>query len=272
MLVCSSCGSDWEIHGKQYKRLFSDRVDYKCSACKSKRQPIERVPVKQEEVSKDRIILAIPDLHFPFPKQGYLEFVKGVYDKHGCTDVVMLGDMWDNHALSFHDSDPDGYSQVQEFDAAVAYTRDLARVFPVMKVIYGNHGRLVTRRAYATGVSDKWIKTLKDVLIENDVHCHGWEFGHSFTVDNVHYTHGEGRNAKKVMIDDHTSVVQGHRHSEAYIHWNVSSKNKYFAMQLGALISDSAYAFAYAKDYKKSVKCCGVIVNGKLPIIEMMDL
>ena len=45
-------------------------------------------------------VLVVSDLHLPFVRNGYLEFVKEQYNKFGCKTVVFIGDIIDNHAIS----------------------------------------------------------------------------------------------------------------------------------------------------------------------------
>jgi hypothetical protein len=103
------------------------------------------------------------------------------------------------------------------------------------------------------------------------VPCKGWEYSDSHIIDGIKFTHGIGRKAKQRMLQDGISIVQGHYHSESFVWHQVNAVQKIFAMQLGALIDDSAYAFSYSKHFAKSHKNCGVIVDG-VPIIEYMDL
>lgn len=274
MLVCASCGADWDIHGKQYKRLFSDKVDYKCMSCKSKKKPdaLEALRWEWEQPAENKKnVLVIPDLHLPFVKNGYLEFLKSTYDKWDCNTVVSIGDMIDFHAMSRHASDPDGMSASDELESAIVYAKEIANVFPVMKVCYGNHDRIPSRQAFDQGISASWIKTIKDVLIEHGVKCHGWDFSTEHIIDNVMYVHGENRKAKARMLQDGISIVQGHYHTEANIHHHANNYQRNFSMQLGSLISDHSYAAAYAKHFPKSIKCCGLVLDGT-PIIEMWKL
>jgi len=262
MKVCATCGSDWAIYGKEWLRTERNCYDYTCKKCKSKKKP----------VIKDRSgILVIPDLHFPFVREGYLEFLKETYDKYNCNEVIQLGDILDHHYSSFHDSDPDGLSENVEYKKAITGITELAEAFPYMKICTGNHDAIPSRKAFASGLSSRWIRTTKEALMVDGCPVAGWDFQHSFIVEGIKFCHGTNKKAKPRMMQDSMSVVQGHYHSESYIWWHVNARQKTFAMQLGALIDDSAYAFAYAKDFGRSHKNCGVIIDGT-PIIEYWNL
>lgn len=234
--------------------------DYRCTVCGSKKKPV-----------KEKRILVIPDLHFPFQHTDTIPFLKYLYDKYSCNTVVQIGDILDNHYSSFHDSDPDGMSANQEFLQAVESIRELAVLFPSMKVCIGNHDAIPDRKAFNGGVSKRWIRSIKEVFLNEGLPVEGWEFSENHIIDDISFVHGTGRKAKKRMIEDGISTVQGHYHAESYIDFHVNKHQKIFSMQVGALINDSAYAFAYGKQFAKSHKNAGVIING-VPTLEYMNL
>jgi hypothetical protein len=141
-----------------------------------------------------------------------------------------------------------------------------AAIFPVAKVVIGNHDAIPGRKAQTGGVSNQWIKSPNEVL---DV---GWEFGEEFIINDVTFTHGIGGKARMRAKNEMVSICQGHYHSESYIEWYVGPDRKIFAMQLGAGIDRRAYAMAYGRNFKKPHINCGIIINGELPIIEYMPL
>ena len=223
--------------------------------------------------SKINNVLIIGDIHEPFSKNGYLEHCKETYDRFGCNKVVFIGDIIDNHYSSFHDTDPDGLSANDELDDAIRKIKEWYKVFPQADVCLGNHDRVIMRKAFASGVSARWIKGYADVL-----ETPNWNFDLQFEYDDVIYIHGEGgggiNGALSKALNSRKSVVQGHWHTEAHIRWNVSDIDRIFAMQIPCGIDDKAYAMAYAKNnIKKSIIGCGVVLdNGKLPIIIPMEL
>jgi len=257
MIVCQGCKEEWK--GNSYKRS-SGRTDYRCK-CGSKAQPIK---------DNKKTVLAIGDTHAPFTHPKYHEFLKKMYDKYGCDEVVHLGDEIDHHAMSRHQSDPDGMSALNELEAAVAQITELAKIFPKMKLCYGNHTLIPQRQAFDQGISKKFMKSGKDVLLEMGAPVHNWEWSDSWVIDEVEYCHGIGRIARARMAHESRSVVQGHIHSKAYIEWLVNKRQRLFAVQVGAGIDETAYAFAYGKHFQSSILSCAIIVEGKTPIIEVM--
>lgn len=227
---------------------------------------IKKSKIVEEKEDKDIRILAIPDLHIPFTKEGYLEFCKKMYKDYNCNTVVFLGDIIDNHYSSYHETDPDGLSAKDELENAKRMVKDWYTAFPKAKICLGNHDRLIIRKAFSSGLSKAWIKSLNEVLeVKN------WEFKEHFVIDNVLYTHGEARIAKTRVKQEFASCVQGHRHSQSYIEYSVgrTMKEPVFAMQLGAGIDDSQYAFAYAKDGSPTHINVGIIID-RNPLIRYM--
>lgn len=213
-------------------------------------------------------ILVIGDLHAPFIRRGYLDFCKQIYVKYNCDGVVFIGDLVDNHFSSFHDTDPDGHGAAEELRLAKEQIKLWYKEFPHAKVCIGNHDLIPVRKSFNAGISKIWIKSISEVLDTPN-----WEYAEEFIINDVLYVHGTGRKASARMLADFTSVVQGHYHSESYINYSVGRNKKMFAMQVGCGVNDKSYAMAYGKHFDKMHINCGVILeNGKLPIIEYMEL
>lgn len=213
-------------------------------------------------------VLVIGDLHEPFCRNGYLEFCKKIYDKYNCNTVVFIGDLIDNHYSSFHETDPDGHSAAEELRQAKDRISKWYKTFPVAKVCTGNHDNIPIRKNFNAGISSSWIKSISEVL-----ETPGWDYSEEFIMNNVLYTHGVGRKAISRMVYDMTSVVQGHWHSESYINYSVGRNRKMFAMQIGCGVDDKSYAMAYGRFFNKMHINCGIVLeNGKLPILEYLEL
>jgi len=221
--------------------------------------------ISRIEVKKN--VLVIGDLHLPFTLDGYLEHCIETYYKHNCNEVVFIGDIIDNHASSYHETDPDGYSAGQELKLAIQQVKKWYQAFPKATVIIGNHDRLIMRKAYSSGLSKLWIKDYADVL-----GAPGWNFTESIEIDDVLYIHGEGGVARTRARRDLCSIVQGHLHTQASVDWIVGKNFKIFACQTGCGIDAKAYAMTYAKEFAKPAIGCAVILNGKTVFNEMMDL
>ena len=209
--------------------------------------------------------LIVGDLHIPFQKSGYLRFCKKINKKYKCNNVVFAGDILDNHYSSFHQTDPDGYGGSEELRLAKKMIQKWYEAFPHASICAGNHDSIPNRQAFKAGLSNHWMRPIKEVL---DVP--NWTFADEWIFDDVKYVHGLGRNAKSRCQQDLISVCQGHYHSESYIHFFQGETKRLFALQIGSGIDGKSYAFEYAKHYKPMHLNCGVVVDGVLPIIEYM--
>jgi len=217
---------------------------------------INATQIKQEELYT---VLIIADIHEPFSLEGYLEFCKETYIKYNCNKVVFIGDVIDQAFSSFHPTNPDGYGAGDELDRAIDKISEWYKAFPNATVILGNHDRLAYRKAFAGGISSRWLRDYGDIL-----NTPQWEFVESKVINNVLYIHGEAGTARSKAKDISQSVVQGHLHSQAYVEF---INNKIFGMQIGTGVDDSAYAFNYNKAGKESILSCGVIIEGKQPLL-----
>ena len=55
--------------------------------------------------SRETIVGIIGDTHLPYELDGYMEWCKSIFDSEGVNKVVHIGDLFDNHALSFQESE-----------------------------------------------------------------------------------------------------------------------------------------------------------------------
>ena len=199
-------------------------------------------------------VLVVSDIHEPFCKKGYLEFCRLQQEVFNCGTIVFIGDVIDQHFSSFHNIDPDGLGGAMELDQAVNKLKIWHQVFPNAVVTVGNHDKIISRKLYASGVSQRWMKPLHEVL-----ETPTWKYLTEYKHNDIMYVHGEGSTASKKANDELCSVVQGHLHTEGYIQLFNGGKN--FAMQVGTGIDFEQYAFAYAQRGKKPILSCGVVMN-----------
>jgi hypothetical protein len=218
-------------------------------------------------------VLVIGDTHLPFDRPGYLEFCRRVQEEFDCGTVVHIGDEVDNCAMSFHDHNPDGYGPHDEHILAKEKLQDWYAVFPEVKVCIGNHTALPFRRAFAYGIPSRFLKPYEEMWDAPK----GWKWDTHWIINDVYYTHGTGQAgpsaAIKRALNLRMPTVMGHIHSEAGVQYNVSPKDILWGMLVGCGVDDKEYAFEYAKDNpKKFIISCGVVLDGKIPIVIPMEL
>ena len=234
-------------------------------ADKSKQKEV--VHVKQNSPFGESRVLVIGDLHAPFDLDSYFEHCVDTAAKYRVNKVVFIGDVIDNHFSSYHETDPDGMGAGDELDIAIDRLKKWYNAFPKATVIIGNHDRLVCRKAMTAGISKRWVRDYNEVL-----GTPGWEFTERTVIDDVQYIHGEAGTARTKCRADLMNTVQGHLHTQAYVEHYVGANFSVFGMQVGCGIDHEAYAMAYAKAGRKPAIACGVVIDGKLPIVEMARL
>lgn len=207
-------------------------------------------------------VLIVPDLHLPFEHRNALEFCIEIRERCHCGTIVFIGDIVDNHAISFHDHDPNGFSPEDEMKAVDKKLEKWFKTFPFASVCRGNHDRLVDRKARHVGLPDRAFKPFRDIWKLPA----GWIDGFSFEINGVRYMHGtgySGRNAHiQAAIDNRQSTVIGHIHSVSGVEYIANNKDTIFGMQVGCLIDKESYAFAYGRDFKlKPILSCGITTD-----------
>ena len=216
-------------------------------------------------------VLVVGDLHAPFTRKGYLEHCKRVRDREKCETVVLIGDVIDNHAASYHEHSPDGHSHGEEMERAIKEVAKWHRAFPKARICIGNHDELVTRKAITHGISNKWIRSYNEVLGTN-----GWDWGYHHELDGVLFQHGTGLSGpgapRSAILKQRRSVVFGHIHSAPGISYHASSRDLIFGMNVGCGVDIDAFAFAYGRFFQdKPVISCGTVKNG-VPALHPMQL
>ncbi len=218
-----------------------------------------------------RNTLIIGDLHEPFTVKGAIEFCLEQQKKFNCGTVVFSGDIVDQHSISYHEKNPDGMSQKDEYDVSLQRLGEWYRAFPEARVTLGNHDLLIYRKMQSAGLSTRYLKDWNSIFNAPK----GWKFEYDFIENNVRFTHGgSGGDALKMAVNSRISTVQGHLHSQCYVQYSVSMKDAIFGMQVGCMIDYKTYAFEYSKPFpKKPVIACGVILDeGRVPFNVLMDL
>lgn len=176
--------------------------------------------------------------------------------------VVHIGDLVDNHAVSFHDHDPDGRSAKYEMKEADKRLKKWFKAFPKVKVVKGNHCSLIERKAFKHQLPARVIKDFSEIWNLPK----GWEYEYDYFINKVRFFHGMGYSGKyahvKAVTDNRCSCVLGHLHSNAGVEWTASEHDILFGLATGCGIDRNAYAFKYGKDFvRKPILGCGVVLE-----------
>jgi predicted phosphodiesterase len=224
-------------------------------------------------VNKENVLI-IPDTHIPFELKGVLEFCLDVQKKYQCGTVVHIGDLVDNHSISYHEHDPNGLSPADEMREADKHLIAWFKAFPELSLTLGNHDKLVDRKSKTSGLPDRAFKQFREIWNLPTK----WKTGFDFEFYNVRYQHGTGfsglRGHALAAESNRQSTVIGHLHSIAGIEWSANPRDCIFGMCVGSGVDRKSLAFDYGKDYKrKPVISCGVVLEGgRYPLIVPMAL
>lgn len=218
----------------------------------------------------NRRILVISDLHIPYQHQDYLKFLSAVKAKYKPTRVINIGDEIDNHAISFHKSDPDLLSAGDELIRAREEIVKLEKLFPNMDLVDSNHGSLAYRRGKADGIPRHFLKGYNEVLEVGD----GWKWHDQIILKSgkqqIIFRHQFSANVLKSAEQMGMSCVQGHYHSKFEVSYTSSPLALNWGMTVGCLIDSHALAFEYNKlQVKRPILGVGLINEGIPHLIPM---
>jgi len=206
-------------------------------------------------------VLVIGDTHFPFVKKGYLDFCLDIKRRVKCEQVVHIGDLCDNHAISYHEHDPNGRSPIDEMVEADKHLKEWFKAFPSLFLCKANHD-LIDRKARTEGLPDRLFRPFREIWGLP----RGWKNEFNFEIDGVRYQHGTGYSGDnahlKAAYNNRQSTVIGHTHSNAGVGYIANEKDCIWGMNVGCGIERNTYAMNYGRDFKKKpIISCGVVTD-----------
>lgn len=197
-----------------------------------------------------------------------------IFRRCKCTKFVHIGDLVDNHAISYYEHDPNGKSPEDEMKEADEHLKHWFKAFPSLFLCRGNHDRLVDRKCRTFGLPDRVFKPFRDIWKLPE----GWRDDFDFELYGVRFQHGTGYSGKFAHIqsayDNRQSTVIGHTHSSLGGEYLINYKEAIFGMNVGCGIDRKKYAFTYGRDFRfKPAIGCGVITdNGKFFQVFRMEI
>lgn len=208
------------------------------------------------------VIGVFSDVHIPFAHPNYLAFLKDTFAEWGVEQIVCLGDLIDNHAISRFQSEPCADGAYTELSKARRMVKELTETFPEVKMCRGNHDDIAYRQAATLGIGAEFIKPFRDI--------YGlpmsWSLEDEYVIDGVLYTHGTGRSGKhatyNIAVDERMSVCSGHTHTGGGVNYIANKQETIFALNTGCLIDYGAYAFEYSRNAKhRPTLGCGIVLS-----------
>lgn len=222
--------------------------------------------------TSDETILVFGDMHIPYHREGSIEFLEAVKKKYNPNKIICTGDELDNHAMSFHDSDPDNPGAGAELELGIEYLKKLYKIFPEVDLVDSNHGSMVFRKAKVGGIPLKYIRSMKEIIEAPE----GWNWHKDYTYkmnngQDLFVTHGLMKNTIKLAEQYGCCVIQGHYHQDSSIQYSSSPRQLIWGASAGCLVDDKSLAMEYNKaNMKRPILSCVLITNGIPRIIPMI--
>ena len=221
---------------------------------------------------KYKSVLVISDLHIPYHHPDAFDFLTALKKKYKPDLVVNIGDELDQHALSFHDSNPDLMSAGDELRCSKRYIKELEKIFPEMTLVHSNHSSLVYRRALKHGLPVDYLRSYNEYL--NVSNKWKWVDDLRITLSDgtrAFFTHGMSADVLRLSMQMGCHVIQGHYHSKFSIGYFSNPDALIWSMQVGCLTSQKSMAFDYAKNFKnRFIVGCGMIIEGQPKLMPMV--
>jgi len=216
-------------------------------------------------------VLVIGDVHEPVAHPMYRRFCQDLHDQWDCDTVVLIGDLFDLHAISFHAQHPECPGPKDEYELAKRRAQLWYKAFPKAHVCIGNHDERPLRLAESVSIPARFLRNYSDVW-----ETPHWHWAYSVTIDDVYYYHGVGANginpAFNAARSRLMSVVVGHTHSVAGVKWSCGPSARIFGMDTGCGIDQTAWQFAYGRHMlKRPILAAGVVIDG-IPYHEIMPI
>lgn len=214
------------------------------------------------------------DDHAPFNHPGRLEFYAELKRMYPKAPFVHLGDLFDFHAMSRHQTEVDADSPEEEYKKATEFVKGLTKIWPKGTLILGNHDLIPQRQMASIGLTPTILKASHDLYGLPK----SWRIEPLFYVlpgINVLCEHGIGSGGKygcfSTAVAKRCSFVQGHTHSEAMFKYATNYKDTIFGMNVGCGCDDAALAMRYAKyNTRKGVLAAGVVHSSSQAELIMM--
>ncbi len=219
-------------------------------------------------------ILVISDTHAPFQHKDTIKFLGAIKKEFTPDRVIHIGDEIDNHAMSYHEADPDLFSAGEELVRAREVIWRIEELFPKVDVLESNHGSLWYRKARTHGIPREAIRTYEEILFPRRRTSWKWHFEMEVRLPNGQpcYFH-HGRHANALIASQHRgmSVVQGHYHEKFNIQYWGTTERLNWGMNVGCLVDDKALAFEYNNsNLKRPIIGCGMIIDSQPRLMPMV--
>jgi len=210
--------------------------------------------------------LVISDIHLPFAVEGWLDFIKDTHKKFGChEEIIINGDLFDWHSISFHTSETDAMTATQEYETTLSQVAELVKAFPKVKMTIGNHDDRIARMNKDLGIDKRFLKSLPELFKLPKT----WELKSEFIINDVYYRHigcaGGKDGALNSAISNRMSTVVSHLRASGGCKYSTAPDGStVFGLNTGCLFDEKTYAGRYGQFSKyKGTLGCGVVYSNQ---------
>lgn len=215
-------------------------------------------------------ILVISDLQIPYQHPDSLAFLKAVKRKYApLKRVVQIGDLLDLHCLTSYLKDPSFDTPKLELEKGFDFLQKLVKLFPKVIVTQGNHEDRLYKKAQGAGICKSFLKNFNDLYDLPNT----WKFVFDYREDGFRFTHNLTSKSPQALIKHGESTVQGHHHTELFVHsWVDQNYVKKYGVVAGCLIDDKKAPFNYQRRNVLRPNYGLVLIENGVPKIIPMEV
>lgn len=221
---------------------------------------------------KNRNVLLFGDTHYPFHHPDAFAFLRAVKKKYDPDRVFHLGDLSDQYVFSSYTKIPQADNVPTELKKTRKAIKELHSIFPQLSILESNHDDRLYRRGRINGIPRELILPYKDIIGASD---YQWRWVSDVTIrlsdkKHLYLTHVKSGTAISVAKMLGMNVAMAHHHTKFSINYYTTPLSSYWGVDIGCLINDDRYAFAYNKQsiIRPVLGCC-LIKNGSPLLIPM---
>lgn len=148
-------------------------------------------------------ILVISDLHLPYQHKDAFDFLYTLDCEYNFNKILNVGDLYDHHRGSYHESEPDALGEEEEYHAAKSYAHELQSIFPDMIITQGNHDAIPKRKLKTVGLPISIVSDYNKLYDTEDTWVwldkHMFNSGGGFPITHPMTLNKRGRWDKRVV-------------------------------------------------------------------------
>lgn len=212
-------------------------------------------------------VLVISDTHFPYESEHTWSFLKQVKQEFKPDRIVHCGDIVDFYNASRFPKDvdhPDSFPN--ELLKIRKCINKLAKIFPEMEVVIGNHDMRLNSKVSSVNLPESVIRSFPEIIGAPK----GWKFhedDYTLTVDStreqITFCHHRGANVFLAAQRLGRTLVAGHQHSKGKVEGFNNGIRTYYGCNTPNLISNEGAPFSYTKlSNINPVRGCLLITDG----------